>query len=101
MNDELAVAAEQFGKRPFALAGVEHVVLLDFHPRQAAAFGGDKITHARQGLFVFQVGLARREPFVARNDAWLHVSILLFANTLHSLGCPMDHRTPKGSRTWP
>ena len=39
LHQQLAPAFEQIGERAPALGRVEHVVLLDAHPRQRAALG--------------------------------------------------------------
>ena len=62
LDDELAVVAEQVGEPLLALGRVEHVGLLDLHPRQFAPVCCDHVAHAGERLLVLQMPLARGEP---------------------------------------
>jgi hypothetical protein len=68
IDDQLALAAEQIGERLLAVRGVEHVVLVDLLPRQLAPFAAQRITRARERLFVGEMRLAGSKPFIVRDD---------------------------------
>jgi hypothetical protein len=68
IDDQLALAAEQIGKRLFALRRIENVVLFNFLPWQFAAFAAERIAGAGKGLFLGEIGLARSDPFIVGND---------------------------------
>jgi hypothetical protein len=68
VNDQLTAAAKQFGELQFAVRTLKVVVLVDFHPRQGAAFGAEFIPFLGEGFLVCQVLLAGGEPFFPRHD---------------------------------
>src|SRR5262249_17796313 len=77
IDDQLTLAAEQFGKRLLALRRIENVVLLHFLPGQFAALAAERIASVGKRFFLGQIGLARGDPFIVRNDlVRLHETIL-------------------------
>ena len=53
VGDQLAVVAKQVSQLQFAVRALEVVVLVDFHPRQGAAFSAEAIALFGEGFFVF------------------------------------------------
>ena len=68
IDDELALAAEQIGQGFLAVRTVEHVSLFDLFPRQRAALAGELVARFRECFLLGEIGLARGDPFVVRND---------------------------------
>src|SRR6516225_2013358 len=68
IDDQLALAAEQFRERLLALRRTENVVLFHFLPWQFAAFAAERIAGAGKGLFFGEICLARSDPFIVGND---------------------------------
>jgi hypothetical protein len=60
---KLAAAIKQIGQTLFAVGSVENIILLDFHPRQAAALLTEFILKAREFLFFKKKPLSRLQPF--------------------------------------
>src|SRR5262249_23020456 len=75
IDDELAVLAEQIGECLLAGWRVEHVLIVDFHPRQRAPFGSDEIVHARERFLALEMSLARLDPLFAGDDAMRRIAI--------------------------
>jgi hypothetical protein len=76
IGDELAAPVEQLGQGLAAALGLEHVVLVDPHPRQGAPRRGDLVAPAHMRLFLRQQCLR----------ASIHSSRLtIFAITLFSI----------------
>ena len=69
LHDELAAALEQVGQRLLAAGAVEHIVLVDLDPGQRAALLVQALAGLGQFLLMREMGLARGDPFLARNDA--------------------------------
>src|SRR6516225_1534952 len=68
IDDQLALAAEQLGKRLLALRRIENVVLFHSLAWQFAAFAAERIAGAGKGFFFGEMGLARSDPFIVGND---------------------------------
>ena len=80
IDDELAFAAEQIGEVFLAVRSVEHVTFFDLFPRQFAAFPAQFVAGAAERLFLEEIGLARRDPFVMRYDLVRLHGLLLFCS---------------------
>src|SRR2546422_2816357 len=72
VHDQLAPAVEEVSQRRLARRALEHIGLVDPHPRQRAALGAQPIAQPRELLFLPQMRLARLPPFLSRYDhvAW-------------------------------
>jgi len=64
----LAFAAEQIGQRLLAAWRVEQVIFIDLLPRQLAPLAAQRIAGAAKGFLLGEIGFARRDPFIMRND---------------------------------
>jgi hypothetical protein len=63
IDKELVLAAEQIGERLFAGRSVEHIGLVDLHPRQVALLGAQRIARLGEFLFLGEERFAGFEPF--------------------------------------
>jgi hypothetical protein len=80
VDDQLAVLAEEIGKRLLSSRCIKDIALLDLFPRKRAAFRGDEVAHAGQRLLVLEMRLAGGDPVFMRNDfVLLHVQLPLIA----------------------
>ena len=101
IDDELALAAEEIGKREvLSLRSVEPVILVDPEPRHRPALGGELVAQPREVLLFRQQASARGEPLVFAHDGMIgHLSLLMRRNAPHrgaaSAGAA---RSPKASR---
>jgi hypothetical protein len=68
-DEELAATVEQIGQGHLAVRRVEDVRLLDLHPGQRATLGGEPVAEPGELLLSRHQGLARFEPFLARDDS--------------------------------
>src|SRR5207245_6744211 len=64
IHDELAPALEQVGEGFLPVRPVEGVGPIGFLPREGAALPAQRVALAREGLFLLEKALARREPLV-------------------------------------
>ena len=78
VDDQLTPAFEQVEQAHFALRPFELVPLLHRQPRHPAAFGGQRVTRASQGLLFHQELLPRRLPLLLRHDRRHFYSQLAF-----------------------
>ena len=62
IDDELAAAAEQFAEGDAALFALEHIIGLDFLPRERTPLGGERLAGAGEGLFLLEQPQPRRSP---------------------------------------
>src|SRR5262249_3956767 len=69
LDDQLAASAEEVGERLLSVGSVEHVSLLDLHPRQLAPLGAQAIAQPGEFLLPAQMLLAGNEPLVSGHDA--------------------------------
>src|SRR6187402_2852838 len=67
IHDQLAASVEELSERLWTIRRFERIALLDFHPRQRAAFFGERIACMCQRLLLGQVRLLRGKPFLLRN----------------------------------
>src|SRR4029450_6875593 len=80
LDEELAASVEQIGQCHLALRRVEDVLLLDLHPGQRTALGGQSVARPRQLLLLRHERLASSEPFFARDDSGaIHRGFLQYA----------------------
>src|SRR5436190_12853989 len=70
VQEQLPPALEEIGQRGLALRSVEDVALVDVHPRQPPALGGERIPRAGGFLFLDEQRLSRHSPLVRGNDRW-------------------------------
>src|SRR5216683_5694282 len=66
--EELRASVEELHQGPWAVLGLEAVVLLDAHPGQLSPLPGQLVPAPGQLLFTVQQYVARHEPFLARSD---------------------------------
>src|SRR5271155_1086934 len=99
IDDQLAFAAEQAGKRLLAVRPDEYVSLVDLHPWQLAALPAQRVARLRKSLFLGEVGLAGCKPFVAGNDlVRFHVTLLNAIRRPASSSRRRRRRAPSGWR---
>jgi hypothetical protein len=67
VDDELGPAAEEIGEPDFA-RGAGKAVVLDSLPRQRASRRAQPVACPGEGFLLRQQPLARREPFLMRDD---------------------------------
>src|ERR1700728_4763897 len=87
VKDELRTALEQIEQADFAVRSIEAVLLVDGHPRHAAALSGHGVTGAGEFLFFDEQLLARRFPLVRRDDRGRVDLQLRFHLSLLPSGC--------------
>src|SRR5215510_11804950 len=75
IDEELISSAEQVGQRFLAGRSLEHIGLVDFHPRQPASILAQSVTLPSEGLLFGEQSLARSKPLVSRHDLMRHGSI--------------------------
>ena len=63
VDDELAAAIEQLGKRPFAISALEYIALIYFGPGQLTPQPAQFIACPRELLLLEKKRLACGEPF--------------------------------------
>jgi hypothetical protein len=68
INDQLTLAAEQIGQGLFARRRIEHIISVHLFPRQLAALLAQGVACPGKSLFLGEVGLARRDPFIVADD---------------------------------
>ena len=68
IDDQLRAALEQIEQAYLALGSVELVLLVHGQPRHPPAFGGQRVTGAREGLLLHEELLARSLPLLLRHD---------------------------------
>src|SRR5262245_66680487 len=68
VEQELAAPVEEVYEPRLPVRALEHVVLRDLHPRQAAALGRERVVSARELLLLRTEPLERRLPFLPSDD---------------------------------
>ncbi len=68
LHHELAAAFEQIGQRHLARRPVEHIGRVDLDPGQRAPLLVEPVARFGEFLFAVEMGLARGDPFLARDD---------------------------------
>src|SRR5258706_11270515 len=91
IDDELALTREEIGERLLSLGAVEDILLLDFFPRECAAFAAQHVALAREGLLQREEFPARFHPLVVRNDAVRAHSFASYSRL--SLACVVQKRS--------
>src|SRR5690242_7579263 len=70
IDDQLPAALEQIEQAGLALRPLERVTLLHRRPGHPPAFGGHRITRARERFLLDEELLARGLPILRRYDRW-------------------------------
>jgi hypothetical protein len=76
LDDELRAAAEELGERHGPVGRVEHVLLLDRHPRERLALARERVVQARELLLALEQRGAGGAPLVSGSDAMRHGVLL-------------------------
>src|SRR5256886_11282550 len=89
VEEQLAAPFEEIEQRGLALRPGEAVLLLDLHPRQPPALGGERVPRAGGFLLLDEQCVPRRLPFLRRDDRWkVHVAPLIRHDPISIEGDP-------------
>jgi hypothetical protein len=98
INDQLTFSAEQIGQGLFAGRRIEHIIFVHPFPRQLAALLAQGVARPGKSLFLGEVGLARRDPFIAADDSMrFHLRLHVLLHAAYSAGVIQPTPAPPGS----